>query len=196
MPSSQRIWDRSSLTRLGVGIGGSLPKPSPGTESFLLPPAAACASLPHTCLSNLASEPDASAIQGGMVYSIQCFPITSLWLSHTQNSLVDLTSLTLPLRIVKPRIVHYWREISICWSSTCPGSLRLRSCWGRFCDFAIGFAQNDMRKEDMPRKMKIHQTGLEPEKSEINLSGKSFSKVLRLNEIFAIHWILSWMKWT
>jgi hypothetical protein len=39
----------------------------------------------------------------------------------------------------------------------------------------------------MPRKMKIHQTGLEPEKSEINLSGKSFSKVLRLNEIFAIH---------
>ena len=102
----------------------------------------------------------------------------------------------LPLRIVKPRIVHYWREISICWSSTCPGSLRSRSCWGRFCDFAIGFAQNDMRKEDMPRKMKIHQTGLEPEKSEINLSGKSFSKVLRLNEIFAIHWIVSWMKWT
>jgi len=39
----------------------------------------------------------------------------------------------------------------------------------------------------MPRKMKIHQTGLEPEKSEINLSGKSFSKILRLNEIFAIH---------
>ena len=56
-----------------------------------------------------------------------------------------------------------------------------------FCDFAIGFAQNDMKKEGMPRKMKIHQTGLEPEKSEINLSGKSFSKVLRLNEIFAIH---------
>ena len=68
-----------------------------------------------------------------------------------------------------------------------PWSLRSRSCWGRFCDFAIGFAQNDIRKEDMPRKMKIHQTGLEPEKSEINLSGKSFSKVLRLNEIFAIH---------
>ena len=56
-----------------------------------------------------------------------------------------------------------------------------------FCDFAIGFDQNDVREVDMPRKMKIHQTGLEPEKSEINLSGKSFSKILRLNEIFAIH---------
>ena len=143
MPSSQKIWDRSSLTRLGVGIGGSLPKPSPGTESFLLPPAAACVSLPHTCLSNLASETDASAIQGGMVCWIQCFPITLLWLSHTQSSLLDLTSLTLSLRIVKPPIVHYWREISICWSSTCPGSLRSRSCWGRFCDFAFGYAQND-----------------------------------------------------
>ena len=30
----------------------------------------------------------------------------------------------------------------------------------------------------------------------INLICKSFSKILRLNEIFAIHWILSWMKWT
>ena len=92
VPSYQKIWDRSFLARLGVGIGGSLPKPSPGTESFLLPPAAAWASLPHTCLSNLASEPDAQAIQGGMVCWIQCFPITLLWLSHTQSSLVDLTS--------------------------------------------------------------------------------------------------------
>jgi len=34
-----------------------------------------------------------------------------------------------------------------------------------FCDFAIGFAQND-RVEGMLRKIKIHQTGLEQEKSE------------------------------
>tara|TARA_B100000123_G_scaffold95777_1_gene69778 strand:- start:389 stop:664 length:276 start_codon:yes stop_codon:yes gene_type:complete len=55
-----------------------------------------------------------------------------------------------------------------------------------FYDFVFGPTQND-RVEGMLPKMKIHQTGLEPEKSEINLSGKSFSKVLRLNEIFAIH---------
>ena len=34
-----------------------------------------------------------------------------------------------------------------------------------FCDFAFGFAQND-RVESMPRKIKIHQTGLELENSE------------------------------
>jgi len=55
-----------------------------------------------------------------------------------------------------------------------------------FCDFAYGCAQND-RVEGMLRKIKIHQTGLEPGKSEINLSGKSFSKILRLNDIFVIH---------
>ena len=35
-----------------------------------------------------------------------------------------------------------------------------------FCDFAIGFAQNGMREEDMLRKINIHQTGLEQENSE------------------------------
>ena len=28
-----------------------------------------------------------------------------------------------------------------------------------FCDLAIGSAQNEMREEDMLRKIKIHQTG-------------------------------------
>ena len=56
-----------------------------------------------------------------------------------------------------------------------------------FCDFAIGFAQNDMREENMLRKIKMHQVGLEKGKFEIILSGKSFSKILRLNEIFVIH---------
>ena len=38
--------------------------------------------------------------------------------------------------------------------------------------------------------------GIGTRKFWVNLICKSFSKILRLNEIFAIHWILSWMKWT
>jgi len=67
-----------------------------------------------------------------------------------------------------------------------PWMFKVKKLLGQILRLRIGSAQN-YRMEGMPRKMKIHQTGLEPEKSEINLSGKSFSKVLRLNEIFAIH---------
>jgi len=55
-----------------------------------------------------------------------------------------------------------------------------------FCDFAIGFAQND-RVEGMLRKIKKSPGWIGTRKFRINLICNSFSKILRLNEIFVIY---------